>query len=105
MQDTDAECTIYLMANGNPRRRDYVNDQIVELFQGEQFVSRGSARVMTYPGDRQVRATHGLSIQMNNLTLGPRQGPLIAENIPHLAVWIPNELARDALWQPQGGRR
>jgi hypothetical protein len=39
---------------------------------------------------------------MSYLNLG-EQNALIAQNIPHLAVWVPPNMAQDTLDQPQGG--
>ena len=95
-------CTVFLMSEGEPRRRSYEDDKIVQLFQGRQYAMQNGQRIVTYPGDRDVRSDQGLTIQMGYLNLGP-EGALIAENIPHLAVWVPSEMARDTLYQPQGG--
>jgi hypothetical protein len=97
----DDTCTVFLMAQGDRRRRSYQDDKIPQLFQGRQYATEGGQRIITYPGDRDVRGS-GLTVQMSNLDLG-EPGALIAENIPHLAVWIPATMARDALSQPQGG--
>jgi hypothetical protein len=95
-------CSVFLMAEGHSRHRGYQDDQISYLFQGRQFATQGGERVETYPGDRAVRSPNGISIQMSYLDLGERVS-LVAENVPHLAVWVPAELARDTLLQPQGG--
>ncbi len=95
-------CTVFLMAEGQPRRRDYQDDQIVQLFQGRQFAMINGVRDTTYPGDREVRAPNGITVQMGYLDLG-QPNALIAQNVPHLAVWIPASMARDRLSQPQGG--
>lgn len=92
-------CTVFLMASGNLIRRGYENDRIKELFQGIQYDRQG----VTYPGDRQVRADVGISLQLRYLTLGERNQAPIAENIPHAAVWIPASIAPDLIQQPQGG--
>lgn len=98
----DELCTVFLIANGEPRRRDYVNDEINELFQGQQYAQQRGQRVPTYPGDRAIRADDGLSIQLRYLNLGPANA-LIAENVPHIAVWVPRAMAQDLIQQPQGG--
>lgn len=98
----DELCTVFLVANGEPRRRDYVNDEINELFQGRQYAQQNGRRVETYPGDRAIRADEGLSIQLRYLDLGLANA-LIAENVPHIAVWVPSAMAQDLVHQPQGG--
>jgi len=95
-------CTAFLMGGGQLRRRGYQDGKIKELFQGVQYAGSGGQRVETYPGDRRIRADQGISVQMSYLNLGDAS-PFIAENVPHLAVWIPAAMARDTLLQPQGG--
>ncbi|MBL9045468.1 MAG: hypothetical protein JNM83_27920 [Myxococcales bacterium] len=95
--EPDASCSVFLMGSGKRRRRGYADDRIKELFQGRQYAS---GRI-TYPGDREVRG-NGVTIQMSYLDLGQRDAPLIAENVPHLAVWVPASMARDGVSQPQG---
>lgn len=94
----DEPCTIILMSDWHEIRRDLVNGRIPELFQGRQ-VAQGAD---TYPGDQQVKDEDKITVQLRNLTLGPRQAPFV-ENVPHLAVWIPERIARDMVQQPQGG--
>lgn len=96
--DPGASCTVFLMGSGKRRRRGYADDRIKELFQGRQYASGQ----ITYPGDREVRGTNGVTVQMSYLDLGERGAPLIAENVPHLAVWVPANMARDGVSQPQG---
>lgn len=104
IDNPDEICTVFLMAEGNRRRRGYEDDRIKELFQGRQYAMQNGKRAMTYPGDREIKAAQGITIQLNYLDLGePNQ--LIAENIPHLAIWVPSEMSRDTLMQPQGGPR
>ncbi len=95
----DEACTVFLMASGDRRRRNYVDDRIDQLFQGVQYDSQ---RRVTYPGDRKIIADQGLTIQVGYLDLG-LPNALIAENVPMLAVWVPAALAQDAVVQPQGG--
>src|SRR5262249_38760917 len=97
-------CTVFLMAEGTPRRRSYQNDRIAQLFQGRQYATQGGRRVVTYPGDREVRGPRGITVQMSYLDLGDDPNTLIAQNVPHLAVWVPGNMARDTLHQPQGGK-
>jgi hypothetical protein len=94
-------CSVFLMAIGDRRRRDYENNQIEQLFQGVQYDSQ---RQVTYPGDRKVVASQGITVQMSYLDLG-KPNTLIAQNVPMIAVWVPAVLAHDAVVQPQGGAR
>jgi len=103
MSHSNDTCTVFLMANGDRRRRDYENNQVNQLFQGVQYDSQ---RRETYPGDHRIRADAGITVQMSYLDFGPRNAPrnsLIAENVPMIAVWIPAVLSQDAVVQPQGG--
>ncbi|WP_373650321.1 Z1 domain-containing protein [Schlesneria sp. DSM 10557] len=102
IDNPNATCTVFLMAEGNTRRRDYQDDQIVQLFQGRQYAQINGARGISYPGDREVRGANGITIQMGYLDLG-QPNALVGQNIPHLAVWVPSSMARDTLSQPQGG--
>lgn len=107
-------CTVFLMAEGTRRRRGYepetVDDDgevtkpgaIKELFQGRQYAGSGNQRHMTYPGDREVRGVAGITVHMSYLDLG-EANDLIAEDVPHLAVYVPSAMAQDTLQQPQGG--
>jgi hypothetical protein len=98
----DDTCTVFLMAEGHPRRRGYQDGKIKELFQGVQYATQNGRRVITYPGDRRIRADQGIRVQMSYLDLGEPTG-LIASNVPHIAVWVPPEMSRDIVSQPQGG--
>jgi hypothetical protein len=102
IEHADDTCTVFLMAEGNRRRRGYEDDKIKQLFQGEQFAGLGNQRHMTYPGDRDIRGPQGITVQMSYLDLGEANA-LIAEDVPHIAVWVPADMARDTLQQPQGG--
>jgi len=113
IRNPDDTCTVFLMAEGHRRRRAYDPEvidnggrviqrgSIRELFQGRQYAGRGNQRQETYPGDREVRGPQGITVQLSYLDLG-EQNDLVAENVPHLAVWIPANMARDTLIQPQG---
>ena len=108
-------CTVLLLAEGHRRRRGYEPEEfdddgnvtkqgaIKELFQGRQYAGRGDQRHLTYPGDREVRGNTGLTVHMSYLDLGEPDA-LIADNVPHVAVYVPAALARDTLQQPQGRR-
>lgn len=103
MENPNATCSVYLMGDGQARRRSYADGKINQLFQGVQYATQNGQRIVTYPGDRQIKAPHGVSIQLSYLDLGPATGALIASNVPHVAVWIPPELGRETVDQPQGG--
>lgn len=101
----DATCTIYRMSQGHSRLRSVnENDEIPTLFQGTNYAD-AAHRDMVYPGDERERGLQGVTIQIHSLEVrqggqGPRgQGPLIAYDVPVVAVWIPQNMARDWLVQ------
>jgi len=102
IDNPDDTCTVFLMAQGECRRRDYQDDKIVQLFQGRQYAMINGVRDISYPGERDVRGANGITVQMGYLDLG-QQNALVGSNIPHLAIWVPSDMARDTLSQPQGG--
>ena len=113
IDNPDDTCAVFLMGEGNRRRRVYDAEvidsdgtiiqpgRIRELFQGRQYAGRGDERHETYPGDREVRGLDGITVQLSYLDLG-EQNNLVAQNVPHIAVWVPDSMARDSLLQPQG---
>ena len=92
-------CTVYHIRNDdNPRTRTLdENDEIPELFQGPS--SRIGDR---YPGDRQIKAVEGVTVQIHNVTVIHQNGEVVP-NIPAVAVWLPKNMAQDMLVQHQGG--
>jgi hypothetical protein len=98
-QHPDDTCAVFLIAGGHRIRRGYENDRIKQLFQGAQYDTQG----MTYPGDREIKVAGHISLQLRYLTLGELNQPAVAENVPHVAVWVPGQMARDTVLQPQGG--
>src|SRR5262249_19248832 len=82
IDDPDDTCSVFLMAEGSRRRRSYVNDRIGQLFQGRLPTGAGP---LVYPGDREVRAANGITVQMGYLDL-VHPNDAVDENIPYLAV-------------------
>lgn len=100
-----ATCTIYRMSQGRSRLRSVNdNDEIPTLFQGANYAD-AAHRDTVYPGDERERGLQGVTIQIHTLEVrqggqGPRgQGPLIANDVPVVAVWVPQNMARDWLVQ------
>jgi hypothetical protein len=55
---------------------------------------------MVYPGDERERGLQGVTIHVHTLEVRqPGRGPLIADNVSTVAVWIPGNMARDWLVQ------
>jgi hypothetical protein len=96
----DATCTVYQMSKGRGRLRS-VNDEqeIPTLFQGANYAD-AAHRDMVYPGDERERAAQGVTIQIHTLQVRQKdRGQLIADNVPTVAVWIPQSMAQEWLVQ------
>jgi hypothetical protein len=90
----DEVCTIYRMSGGRRRERGVDEDgEVLNLYQGEAPVQPREQRGTIYPGDRRIRDNDNISIQIHTLNL-TREGEVVAENVPVLAVWVPARLAR-----------
>jgi hypothetical protein len=90
----DSVCRIYQMSRGTARERALTDTGTVnQLFQGPS----GS----TYPGDRELKANEGMTIQLHTLNL-TKDSRLQHENVPEVAVWVPTEMSRGWLVQDQG---
>lgn len=90
----DEVCAIYRMSGGRRRERGVDEDgEVLNLYQGEAPVQPREQRGTVYPGDRRIRDDDNVSIQIHTLNL-TREGVVVAENVPVLAVWVPARLAR-----------
>lgn len=98
----DATCTVYQMSKGRSRMRSVNDDQeIPTLFQGANYAD-AAHKDMVYPGDERERAIQGVTIQIHTLQVRQKdRGPLIADNVPTVAVWIPQSMAQEWLVQEQ----
>jgi len=98
----DATCTIYRMSKGKSRLRSVNDDQeIPTLFQGANYAD-AAHKDMVYPGDEREREIQGVTIQIHTLEVRQKdRGPLIADNVPTVAVWIPQSMAEGWLVQEQ----
>jgi Z1 domain-containing protein len=102
-----ATCTLYRMSKDTQRIRSVNDDEeIPTLFQGAYPVD-AAHRGEIYPGDERIRATDGLTIQIHTLevheksTVQGTRGPVIANRVPTVAVWVPSAMSRDWLVQQQ----
>ena len=89
-------CTVYRISPTTGRSRS-VNDngEVTNLFQGEAPVYPRHMRGHVYPGDRAIRDDVNVTIQIHMLELTPNRGSeKVARDIPILAVWVPERLAR-----------
>ena len=108
--DPSTPATVYRMSGGRSRERRVDDDnRLAQLFQGphpKADPSTGQREGSIYPGDREIKASAGVTVQVHNLTVVRKIGErteTIAENVPAIAIWIPADLARPILIQPQGG--
>lgn len=93
-----ATCRVYRMSGGAIRHRGLSSDdQVDQLFQGSNSDSRG----IVYPGDRAIRKSDGLTVQLHSLAL-TRDGKTILSSVPTIAVWVPREMGR-AWFVQEGG--
>lgn len=101
----DATCSIYQMSHGQTRRRTLdVDGEIPTLFQGAAPVNPPERRGEVYPGDREIHAPDNVTIQIHTLDLADRAtGEVVYQEVPNVAVWIPQGMAGDVLIQEQGG--
>jgi hypothetical protein len=93
-------CSVYLMSRGNERMRSVnAEEEIPTLFQGANYADTAH-RDMIYPGDERERTDSGLTIQIHMLEVRePSRGPVIANNVLAIAVWVPQAMAKDWLVQ------
>jgi len=98
--DPDELCSVYRISEGRRRQRGVdENGEVTNLFQGEAPVNPRERRGEIYPGDRAIRdPDENVTIQIHTLDL-TREGSVIAENVPILAVWVPARLARSWIAQ------
>jgi len=96
----DATCTIYEMSSGRARERHLNSEgEIPNLFQGANY----DGKEQTYPGDREIRASSEITIQVHNLrVVGPNEA---LDNVPTVAIFVPHNVSRDWITQNQGGDR
>lgn len=113
-ENPDEECLIYLMSARSlndwtiRNRRLNRNDEIQQLFQGEQPTRDGQfQKGEVYPGDRNIKSDNILSIQIHRLHLRDSDGNDIFDengslkytNVPTLAIWIPEHIGVDIIRQ------
>lgn len=101
-ENPDAACTVCRMSKGSERMRSVNDDEeIPTLFQGANYAD-AAHRDEVYPGDERIRATEGLTIQIHTLEVRQKnRGPIIAGDVPTVAVWVPSSMSRDWLVQEE----
>ena len=92
-QNSDVNCLVYLMDQGNPRLRRLNRGGIIpQLFQG-----RSSAGAQSYPGDRAFFDSDLPTVQIHMLRV--QDGEQFFENVPALAVKLATQ--EDMLFQDE----
>lgn len=89
----DATCDVYRMRPTESTFRSVnTSDDMRNLHQGPGA---------DYPGDFYIKAATGVTVQLHFVEIRDSAGTPIANNVPVIAVWIPNELSRPFLIQEQ----
>lgn len=117
-ENPDETCFVYLMSSNNQndnfqqtirKRRLNRNDEIQQLFQGEQPTKNGKyLKGEVYIGDRNIKDRDKVSIQIHRLNLTDTSGEDIYDedgnqlyqDVLSLAIWIPETIGRDIIRQP-----
>lgn len=99
----DTTCTVYYMSSGKKRERGTTADgEISNLFQGAYPVAPKERQGEIYLGDRLLRGDDQVAIQIHRLNIKSgtsSDDPVIAEDVPVVAVWIDPEIAKDSIDQ------
>jgi len=102
--DPDEPCAVFRMSPRTGRERGVDGSgEVTNLFQGQAPVNPPARRGEVYPGDRAVREEGHVTVQIHTLDL-TRDGSVVRENVPVLAVWVPSRLAVGWINQDQPGQ-
>lgn len=94
----DEECAVYEVSPGFARYRAIdANGKINELFQGATRLASGG---YSYPGDAAFKDDDSVTVQVHRLDLR-RDGNVVAERVPVIAIWMPRRLGVDWIAQHQ----
>jgi hypothetical protein len=114
----DEECLVYIMSSEKVgdevlqsvrKRQLKSNDEVQQYFQGPNPAKKGVKRGEIYPGDRNIKNTEKLTIQIHRLQLVDEDGnnildenkKSIYEDVPSVTVWIPESIGKDIIRQPE----
>jgi hypothetical protein len=114
----DEECLVYIMSSEKVgdevlqsvrKRQLKSNDEVQQYFQGPNPAKKGVERGEIYPGDRNIKNTEKLTIQIHRLQLVDEDGnnildeneKSIYEDVPSITVWIPESIGKDIIRQPE----
>lgn len=122
IENPDDTCLVYAISSDKVgdeiiqtirERRLNANDEIQQLFQGEQPTKNGKYnKGEIYPGDRNLRNNEKLTIQIHRLKLTDINGEDILDDndniiyfdVPSIAIWIPESMGKDIIRQPQNSQ-
>jgi len=91
--DPNETCRVYRMSAGQRRQRGIDDDgEVTNLYQGAFPVFPPDQRGHIYPGDREIREDGNVTVQIHMLDL-TRNGNVVAQNVPVVAIWVPGRLA------------
>jgi hypothetical protein len=100
LKNPDAQCTVYYMSGGKLRERGVQADgRIANLYQGEAPVYPKERRGEVYPGDKAIRGTDDVTVQIHRLDIKSGEGNGALHDVPTVAVWIDPDVAKDAFGQ------
>ena len=101
-QNSEEVCTVYRISPDYPRTRTVnQNREISNLFQGAAPVFPEHRRGSTYPGDREIRDSQSVTVQLHFVDLQQNKN-VVAVNVPIMAIWIPRRLGLSWIVQNQG---
>lgn len=118
IDNPDEECLVYIMSSEKVgdevlqsvrKRQLKSNDEVQQYFQGPNPAKKGVERGEIYPGDRNIKNTEKLTIQIHRLQLVDEDGnnildeneKSIYEDVPSITVWIPESIGKDIIRQPE----
>jgi hypothetical protein len=97
----DEVCTVFRMSHAARRERGVdENGEVTNLFQGEAPVHPRDRRGEIYPGDRAVRDTDTVTVQIHELDL-TRDNAVIKQGVTVVAVWVPARMEQAWISQDQ----
>ena len=117
-ENEDETCLVYIISSEKTddeviqtirKRRLNRNDEIQQLFQGEQPTKNGKfLKGEVYPGDRNIKDENKLTVQIhrlhltdvNGLDIQGEKGEIIYQDIPSIAIWVPDAIGKDIVRQP-----
>ena len=114
----DEDCLVYIMSSEKVgdevlqsvrKRQLKSNDEVQQYFQGPNPAKKDVERGEIYPGDRKIKNTEKLTIQIHRLQLVDEDGnnildeneKSIYEDVPSITVWIPESIGKDIIRQPE----